>query len=130
MRRPGGAVLEAGADADDAHAKVMQDRPVAQELVRPQRGERRDRIRERDEAAVGEARRDPDHVLLGDADVDEARRKPLGELLQHGVAEIAGQQQDARMVGGNPGQRRDERLPHDASTSAMAAANSASDIGA
>ena len=54
----------------------------------------------------------PDHVLLGDADVEEAVREALGERLERHVAEVAGQQQDARVARGELDQRADEGAPH------------------
>ena len=72
------------------------DRAVADELVRPQGGERHDRVDERDESGLGEPRRHADHVLLGDADVEEAIREPLGERLDDHEAEVAGQEHDPR----------------------------------
>ena len=65
-----------------APASSCSDRAVADELVGAQRGERGDRVDERDEARLGQAGREPDHVLLGDADVEEAVREALGERLE------------------------------------------------
>ena len=99
------AVVEAAADADDPHRQLVQDRAVADELVRAERRERRDRVDERDEARLGEAGRDADHVLLGDADVEEAVREPLGERLEHGEAEVAGEQDDPLVLLGELDER-------------------------
>ena len=54
----------------------------------------------------------PTMLLLGHADVEEAVREPLRERLQHGVAQVAGQEPDPR-VGLRDGEERlDERAPH------------------
>ena len=88
------AVVHAAADADDAHRQLVQDRAVAHELVAAHRGERGDRVDVGRVAGLGEAGRDADHVLLGDAGVPEAVGVALGERLEHGEAEIAGEQDD------------------------------------
>ena len=76
------AVVDAAADADDAHGKPVQRRAVADELVGPHDREARDRVDERDESGLGQPRGEPDHVLLGDADVEEAARMALREALR------------------------------------------------
>ena len=79
------AVVEAAADAHDAHGQPVQRGAVADELVRPQRRERGDGVDEGDHAAVGQARRHAEHVLLGHAGVDEAVREAIGETLDDGA---------------------------------------------
>ena len=108
VRQPVHPVLETAADAHDPHRQPVQHRAVADELVRPERRERRDRVGEGDEAGLGEARRDADHVLLGDADVEEAVREPLGERLDDREAEVACQQDDALVLLGELDERPDE----------------------
>ena len=127
------AVLEAAADADDAHRQPVPDGSVADELVGTQRREGHDRVDERDEARLGQAGGDSDHVLLGHADVEEPVREALGERLERHVAEIAGEQQDAIVRRGDLAQRADECAPHAprscSSISATARRYSSSDIG-
>ena len=106
------AVVQPAADADDAHRQVVQHGAVADELVRAQGRERRDRVDERHVAGLGQARRHAHHVLLGDADVEEAIGVALGERLDGHEAEVAGQQQDARIGVGELGERRDEGVSH------------------
>ena len=93
------AVVEARPDADDAHRQVVEHRAVADELVGAQGRERGDGVDERHVAGLGQARRHADHVLLGDADVDEAVGMALRERLDGHEAEVAGQQQHARIGG-------------------------------
>ena len=128
VRQPVHPVLETAADADDPHRQAVQHRPVADELVRPERGERRDRVGERDVPGLGEARRDPDHVLLRDADVEEPVREPLGERLDDGEAEVAREQDDALVLRGELDECPDEGRPH-AATSCIARSNCPSVIG-
>jgi hypothetical protein len=123
-------VVEAGTDRDDPDWPAMHDRPVPDELVRTKGGERRDRIDEGKIAGLGETRGDADHVLFRHADVEEAVRVLASEGIDDAVAQIAGEQHDAPVQGGEFRQRPDECLSHDsASTAATARAYSASDIG-
>ena len=137
MRDAVRAVVEAGADADDAHRQVVQHRAVADELVRAQGRERGDGVDERHVAGLGQARRHADHVLLGDADVDEAVGVALGERLDGHEAEVAGQEQHARIGVGELGERarrrpfscRDPAPRLDRASSASAVAYWSSSIG-
>src|ERR1700676_2483723 len=129
MRRSGGPVLEARADTDDADREVMEYRAVANEFVWPQRGERNDGVQERDVPAVGQPGRDPDHVLLGDADVDELSRERLGERFERHEPQVRGEQQDAAVEPGDLDERSRQRCSHVAATSAIASAYSSADIG-
>jgi hypothetical protein len=114
-------VLEAAADADDADRQPMPHGAVPDELVRSQRGERDDRVDERDEARLRQPSRDAHHVLLGDADVEEAIGVLLHERLERHVAEVAGQERDAAVPVGELDQRADEGSSHQpASSSVMA----------
>jgi hypothetical protein len=91
------AVLQAAADPDHPDRQAVLRGTVADELVRPQRREGRDRVREGHVASLGQARRDPDHVLLRHTHVEEAVREALGEGLQRHEAEVGGQEADARV---------------------------------
>ena len=122
-------VLEPAADADDPHRQMVQHGAVADELVRPERRERRDRVDEGDEPRLGEAGRDAEHVLLGDADVEEPVREPLRERLDHREAEVAGEQDDPLVVLGELDERPDEGRPHAATSLHRASSNCPSVIG-
>ena len=105
-------VVEAGADAHDAHREIVEHRAVADELVRAQGRECGDRVDERHVARLGEARGHADHVLLGDADVDEAVGMALRERLDRHEPEIPGQEQHTRIAVRELGERGDEGLSH------------------
>src|SRR5262249_61184240 len=107
-----GAGVAPPADADDAHGQPVQHRSVADELVGPERGEGDDRVAEGDEAGVGEAGRHADHVLLGHTDVEEAVGKALDEGLEGVVAEVAGQEEETRVGGGQLDEGADEGATH------------------
>ena len=108
----------------------MLNRPITQELIRTQYGERRDRVNERREAAFGQARRQPEHVLFRDANVEEAVGEALRERLDGGVAKVASEEDDARIVFGHLDQRLDEGGSHEAgSTSSIACRYCSSDMG-
>lgn len=70
-----GCVGESTADGDDAHRVPVLADVVAYLLEAAQRREIRDRIGEHRLADVGEPGGHTDHVLLGDADVDELSRQ-------------------------------------------------------
>src|SRR5262249_58439629 len=108
----GGAVVEPATDTDDADGKPVEHGSVANELVRPQRGEGDDRVTEGDEAGVGQAGRRADHVLLGHTDVEEAIGKALDEGLEGVVAEVAGQEEETRVGGGQLDEGADEGATH------------------
>ncbi len=76
MGRAQGRVGDAAADADDRHRQVVIAQIDADELVRPEQGEGRDRVGERAQPAQRHAGAHADHDLLGDAGVDKA----VGEL--------------------------------------------------
>jgi hypothetical protein len=113
VREPLRAVLEAAPDADDAHGEAVPDGAVANELVRPQRGEGGDRVHERHEAGLGEAGGDADHVLFGDPGVDEAAREAVAKGFERHEPEIAGEQYDPLVGSREFGQRADEGSAHD-----------------
>ena len=117
MRDPVVAVVESAADADDAHRQVVEHRAVAHEFVRAHRRERRDRVDEGHVARLGETGCDPDHVLLRHADVEEAVGKAAGEDIEHEVAEVARQQDDALVHCRQLGELRDEVVSHAATAS-------------
>ena len=128
MRQPVHPVLEPSADAHDPHGEMVQHGAVAHELVRAERRERRDRVRERDEPGLGETGGDADHVLLGHADVEEPVREPLRERLDHREAEVTREQDDPLVLLRELDERPDEGRPH-AATSFMARSNCPSVIG-
>src|SRR5207244_3532634 len=104
---------------------------VPDELVSPHRDERRYRIRERHVPGLCETGRDADHVLLGDADVEEAVREAVGERLERVVAQVSGKQEDPRVGLTDLDERPDELAPHRraAASSCSATSYSLSDIG-
>ena len=128
MREAVHPVLEPSADADDSHGEMVQHGAVAHELVRPEGRERRDRVREGDEPRLGEAGGDPEHVLLGHADVEETIREPLCERLHHREPEVAREQDDSLVLLGDLDKCPDEGRSH-AATSLTARSNCPSVIG-
>ena len=128
MRQSVHPVLEPSADADDPHREMVKHGAVTHELVRSERREGRDRVREGDEPCLGEAGGDAEHVLLGNADVEEPVREPLRERLDHREAEVAREQDDPLVLFGKLHEGSDEGRPH-AATSFMASSNCPSVIG-
>ena len=112
MRGARGAVLEAGAKADDAHGQVVEHRSVADELEWAQAREGADRVAERDEPGLGEPGGEADHVLFRDADVVEAFGVSFAKRLQHREAKIAGEQHDPLVLPGDVAQGAHEGPPH------------------
>src|SRR5205807_8859582 len=103
---------ESTAYPDDPHRELVENRAVADELVRSHRRERRDRIDEGDHPGLRKPGRHTDHVLFRDADVVEAVRKALAERLEHAESEVARQQGDAMVALRQLGERSDERVSH------------------
>ena len=89
--RPLRAVLEAHAHSNYSHGQSMKHGTIADELVGAHRREGRNRIEERNEARFGQASSEPDHVLLGDPDIDEALWEAIGKRLECHETEVAGQ---------------------------------------
>ena len=130
MRRARAAVLEAATHADDPHRQTVEHGPVPDELVGPQHCERDDRIAKRDEAGFRETGGDTDHVLLGDAHVEETVGEPVAERFEGHEPEVARQQDDALVALGFLDERANEGSPHArAPISRMACSYSSSDIG-
>src|SRR2546423_1530813 len=130
MGRPRGPVVEGAARAYDAYGEVVQDRAVADELVGPEGGKRRDRIHEGDEPGLGQTGRKAHHVLLRHPGVEEAVGVTVGEGLDDREAEVPGDEEDPGVTLGDLGQLPDERPPHSAAlTSSTARPYSWSDIG-
>ena len=73
MRAPEVGVGQPAADADDHHRHVVVADVDADLLEAARRGERRDRVDERPQAAHRHAGGDAHHVRLGHAAVEEAR---------------------------------------------------------
>ncbi len=97
---------------NNTHRQVRVGAVGADLLAPEQRSERRERGGERDHAAGGHAGGDGDHVLLGDAHVDESIGMTIGEV-GHPVhlGQIGGEHGDARIVIGQvgPATAEDER---------------------
>ncbi len=94
-----------GVMPDDAHRQAGIGAVGADLLAAEQRRERGERRRVGDEARRGHAGRDADHVLLGDAEVEEAVRMPGGEVVGAvGLGEIGGQHGDAVVMVSEIGQ--------------------------
>ena len=68
---------------------------------------------------LGQARRQPDHVLLCDTDVEKPIGEALGEWLEHRKSAVAREEHDSLVALSKVHQRREEFLPH-AVTSATA----------
>ena len=118
------AVGEAAADRHDLDVGAVVADVVADLLEAAQGAEVADRVGEHDLARQGHARGEPDHVLLRNACVDELVRVPVGEVLDHRVAEVTDDHADAVVDVRQLVQRLDERRPQDASTSASAVTSS------
>ena len=124
------AVVESAANTDDPHRQAVQDGTVANELEGPQHRETGDRVDKGNQPAIGQAGGDPNQILLGDADVDEAIRKGGDEGFENLIAEIAGQQHDPRIPTREAQNRVDEGASHSGSPSSLSARRySASDSG-
>ena len=90
-----------------------------------------DRVDERDEPGLGEAGRDADHVLLGDADVEEAVGEALGERLERPMkprSPVSSTMRSSRSAS-STSVVANASLSRSRSTSASACAYSSSDIG-
>src|SRR5712691_10060 len=120
------AIREAAADRDHLHIRPVIADVVADLLQAPQRAEVGDRVREDDLAAQRHPDCEPDHVLLGDAGVDELVGVLVRELLDHRVAEVADDKAHPRVLVGELVEGFDERGPQEAATSASALASSSS----
>ena len=92
------AVPVTAAVADKLDVEVVQTDVVADLLERPAIDEGRDTIGPALLAHAGGARRDRDHVLFGDAGVDEAPAHGGLQGLKRHEAEIAGEE-DERLAG-------------------------------
>ena len=86
-------------------------------------GEVRDRIREDDFAARGESGRDAGEVLFRDADIEIAVGKALRERLEDGIAQVAGEQPEARVGGGQLAEGAGEGGPHGRASRSAAASS-------
>ena len=77
------------------------------------------------EAGLGQSGGHADHVLLGHADIDEAVRKAGAKRLHDHVAQVAGEQDDAFVVGRETAESVNEGFSQlAASTSRIAISNS------
>ena len=118
------AVIEPGADADEPDGEPMQHGSISEEFKRPHRCERRDRIGERHKAGFREARGHAEHVLLGDADVEESFRMRVPEGLENGIAKVASEQHHSWIQFREPNEGVGKGRPHvTASSSSSAWAN-------
>ena len=106
----------------------MKRRAVAQEFIRAHRGERGDRVGEREKAGVGKAGGETEQVLLGHADVVEAVGKLLREGLEHGEAEIPGQQHHPRILAREANELGGELGSHERAPSVLGSSRSSSSI--
>ena len=102
---------------------------VADLFQAAERGKIGNGIGEHDLAALRQAGRNAGHVLLGNAHVDIAIWEPIAKRLQHRVAQVAGQQPDARVVSGEPAEGFDEGGSHGAASNSAIAAASCSSLG-
>jgi hypothetical protein len=89
----------AAAIADQAHGQAVRADVVADLFEGPRVDERGDAVDPWGETRIGEARGDADHVLLGDAGVDEARPHRLAQRLKGLEAEIPSQEDEVRVGG-------------------------------
>ncbi len=85
---------------------------VAQLLQAPKRGEVADRIGVGAGPGHRHAAGHGGHVLLGDARVEIAVREARGEVGEHAEAQVAGDQDQARILGGQLAQRLDKGVTH------------------
>src|SRR5205085_9301743 len=123
-------VIEGTSRPHDADGEVVQDGAVTDELVGPKGGERCDRIHEGNEARRRQTGGEAQHVLLGDAGVEEVVWMTVGKALDHREPQVSGDEEDAGVTLGDLGQLPDERPPHSADlTSSTARAYSWSDMG-
>ena len=109
MRRPKLAVRHAARNPAELHV-VAAVREVGLDLLERAAGQKaRGAAGERNLAGAGQTRADADHVLLGDADIDQPVRKPFAELLQVGRADrVVADDDDAAVLLGEREQRLGE----------------------
>jgi hypothetical protein len=112
MRDAVHAVVEPAADTDNSHRQRVQRRAIADELERPQNGERDNRVRERDEAPFGQAGGERDHVLFRHPDVEEPFGELDGKRLKDLIAQIPGQEHDAGIATGELDECGGKRASH------------------
>jgi len=119
-----------GLPPHDPDRRPLQDGAVPYEFIGPQRDEGGDRIAEREEARFGQSGRHPDQVLFCHPHVEKAIRESLRERFQDRIAQIAREEQNARIPLGQFYQGSRECAPHGVrSISSSACRYSASDMG-
>ena len=109
MRRPERRIVEAGGRPQQDDLVLVQDDVVADLLEAAMDEEVRDRVDDRQETQVAQARRHPDQILLGNAHVEEALGKGLLDRLDQVDAHVAGQEEQA-LVRLHAGEKRIEDL--------------------
>ena len=114
-------ISETAAHCDDAHLELVQMRAVAHLLEGTERCEGRDGVAVRPESLERESGCDTEHVRLGDANVDEARRMRVGEFLDDHESQVTGQQHQTRVGAGELGQLVDDCFSHAAAASSRRA---------
>ena len=97
---PHHAVAVTAAVADQHHRQPVQADVVADLLERPGVDERRDAVDPRAQPGPRQPGGHRDHVLLGDAGVDEPLPQGIAQRLQGHEAEVAGQEHEPRAAGG------------------------------
>src|SRR5205823_1523044 len=80
----------------------------------PHRDEGTETVDHRTEAGLGQPGGHADHVLLSDAGVEVLAGTCLAELVEQGIAVVAGQQQYALVATGGADQGSAKGVPHDA----------------
>ena len=112
VRRAERRIRQAAARADDHHRHVVVADVDADLLDHAGRSERRDRVGEGTEAREGEARRHAGHVRLRHAAVVEAVGAAVAVLVEQAVADVARQEHDPLVGGGQVGDRGGEGVSH------------------
>src|SRR5690348_1730814 len=73
----------------------MEERPVPNELVGPQGGKGGDRVDEWHHACFRHASSEPNHVLLGHADIEKAPWEGVYEGFERHEPQVCGEQDDS-----------------------------------
>ena len=105
-------VGHAPADGDDLDIGLVIADVVSDLLQRPERGEIGDGVREADLPAQGHAGCQAGHVLLRHAGVEVLLGEPLGEVGDDAEAQVADDQHDPVVLGGQFRQGLNERRSH------------------
>src|SRR6185503_20354446 len=92
MRKSIESILNALSDADNADLQVMINGPVSNEFKRPECSKRSNGIYVRDKTRFRQTCSDPNHVLLGHANIKKTVGKFFRELFDDQITQVTSEQ--------------------------------------